>query len=126
VSDDRGGTLSRIDPAVKKVVQTVPTANRSGPLTLADRSLYVTVRTSRLAHRGGTLVVYPQDPIDSIDPATAYDSSSWSALILTNDGLVTFKRVGGSGGLRIVPDLATSLPTISDGGRTGHASLACS
>src|SRR5207244_3234418 len=42
----------------------------------------------------------------------------WSALTLTNDGLVTFERVGGSTGARLVPDLATSIPTPTDGGRT--------
>jgi peptide/nickel transport system substrate-binding protein len=39
-------------------------------------------------------------------------------LIVTNDGLVGYKRVGGSDGARLVPDLATSLPTPTDGGRT--------
>jgi peptide/nickel transport system substrate-binding protein len=37
---------------------------------------------------------------------------------MTNDGLTAFDRVGGSDGARIVPDLATSLPTPTDGGRT--------
>ena len=37
---------------------------------------------------------------------------------MTNDGLTAFKRVGGSDGAQVVPDLATSLPTPTDGGRT--------
>ena len=41
-----------------------------------------------------------------------------AAIILTNDGLVTFKRVGGSDGATLVPDLATTIPTPTDGGRT--------
>ena len=38
--------------------------------------------------------------------------------MITNDGLVTYKRVGGSEGNRLVPDLAVSLPAPTDGGRT--------
>ena len=37
---------------------------------------------------------------------------------MTNDGLTAFKRVGGSDGAQVVPDLATSLPTPTDGGLT--------
>jgi len=37
---------------------------------------------------------------------------------LTNDGLVAWKRVGGQAGLELVPDLAVSLPSVSDDRRT--------
>jgi YVTN family beta-propeller protein len=118
VSDARAGTLSRIDPTGGKVVQTISTSNRAGSLASSGRELYAAVSPSGLAHRGGTVTVYPSGPFDSIDPAASYTVQSWSAMILTYDGLVGFQRVGGSDGTRIVPDLATSLPTISDGGRT--------
>ena len=36
---------------------------------------------------------------------------------MTNDGLVAFQRVGGPQGAAIVPDLATSIPRPSDGGK---------
>jgi peptide/nickel transport system substrate-binding protein len=39
-------------------------------------------------------------------------------LVITNDGLVTFQRAGGSAGTRLVPDLAASLPTPTDHGTT--------
>ena len=39
-------------------------------------------------------------------------------LYMTNDGLTAFKRVGGSDGAQLVPDLATSVPTPTDGGLT--------
>ena len=38
--------------------------------------------------------------------------------ILTNDGLVGFRRVGGANGAQVVPDLAVTLPKPTDGGRT--------
>ena len=37
---------------------------------------------------------------------------------MTGDGLVGFKRVSGLDGGTLVPDLATSLPVPTDGGRT--------
>jgi peptide/nickel transport system substrate-binding protein len=39
-------------------------------------------------------------------------------LSLTNDGLVTYRRIGGLAGDELVPDLATALPAPTDGGRT--------
>jgi YVTN family beta-propeller protein len=118
VSDERAGTLSRIDSAAGKMVQTLdmPKSPPQG-LAVAAGSLYVAAGTPAVAHRGGTLRVL-SGGFDSIDPAVAYTSQAWSALVLTNDGLVTFQRVGGSNGTRIVPDLASSLPTIADEGRT--------
>ena len=44
--------------------------------------------------------------------------SQWQMLSLTNDGLVTYRRVGGLAGSTLVPDLATSLPAPTDNGRT--------
>ena len=56
-------------------------------------------------------------PIDSIDTAVAYGSESTPLLHMTNDGLVGFDRVSGLLGTQLVPDLATSLPSPSDGGK---------
>ena len=81
-------------------------------------TLYVTVSTSTLAHRGGTLTLLSTPLEPTIDPAHAYDGVSNQMLIVTNDGLTGFKRVGGSDGSRLVPDLAKSLPAPTDGGRT--------
>jgi peptide/nickel transport system substrate-binding protein len=115
VSNELAGTLSRIDTAQDKVVQTVTTGNRpEGVALIADR-MYVAVRSSGLAHRGGTLIALTSGPFASIDPAVSYDTTAWQTLILTNDGLVAYRRVGGSAGVRLVPDLATSLPTLTDG-----------
>ena len=118
-SDSRAGTISRIDPASGKVAQVVRTGNEPQGVALAGTALYVAVRASGLTHRGGTLTVFPsQFGFDSIDPAVSYSTDAWSALIMTNDGLVTFQRVGGSNGARLVPDLATAIPVPGDGGRT--------
>jgi peptide/nickel transport system substrate-binding protein len=47
-----------------------------------------------------------------------YTLQEWQWLIFTHDGLVAFKRVGGAAGSQRVPDLATSIPTPTDGGKT--------
>jgi peptide/nickel transport system substrate-binding protein len=67
---------------------------------------------------GGTLNLLAQSNPDSIDPAIAYQVESWDYLHITYDGLVAFKEVGGAHSTDLVPDLATSLPTPTDGGKT--------
>jgi hypothetical protein len=62
--------------------------------------------------------VLPGDGPGSIDPALTQPPNGWSILTMTNDGLVGFRRVGGVEGVQLVPDLAVSLPTPSDDGKT--------
>jgi peptide/nickel transport system substrate-binding protein len=124
VSSEIAGTLSQIDPAQDKVVRTKTTGNRPEDVAMTGKTMYVAVRTSGFAHRGGTLTILTAPPttfadaFDSIDPAVAWTATSWAAMILTNDGLVAFKRVSGSDGTRLVPDLATTIQTPTDGGKT--------
>src|SRR5207249_4143571 len=115
VSNELAGTLSRIDPARNDVVETVKTGNRPEALASSADTIYVAVRASGFAHRGGSLTVLAS-AFPSVDPAVY--GAPWGTLILTNDGLTGFRRVGGSDGARLVPDLATTLPTPTDGGRT--------
>jgi peptide/nickel transport system substrate-binding protein len=68
-------------------------------------------------HRGGTLVLDWNGIGSSIDTAVDYDQN-WGILYMVYDGLVTWKKVGGSAGNTLVPDLATALPTPTDGGKT--------
>ena len=70
------------------------------------------------SHMGGTLNLQATGNPDSIDTAIAYQVESWQNLIMTNDGLTGFKKVGGPDGGTLVPDLATELPTPTDGGKT--------
>jgi len=69
--------------------------------------------------KGGTLItVANAAPSGSPDPQVNYTLQEWQWLIFTHDGLVAFKRVGGAAGSQRVPDLATSIPTPTDGGKT--------
>ena len=67
---------------------------------------------------GGTLRAGIADNPDHLDTGLSYTNQGWEILEATNDGLVAFKRASGSEGNEIVPDLATAMPTITDGGKT--------
>jgi peptide/nickel transport system substrate-binding protein len=69
--------------------------------------------------KGGTLnTVANAAPSGSPDPQINYTLQEWQLLIITHDGLIAFKRVGGPDGFKLVPDLATSIPTPTNGGKT--------
>jgi peptide/nickel transport system substrate-binding protein len=74
--------------------------------------------TPTAAHNGGTFTILANSSFGVADPAQNYTLQEWQLLIDTHDGLVQFKRVGGTPGTQIVPDLATSIPTPTDGGKT--------
>ena len=116
VANEFSGTVSRIDPATNQAV-TIRVGSRPQGVAVADGLVWVGAQASDTAHRGGTLTVLSSGPVSpngSLDPALTY-----TLLIpLTNDGLTAFKRVGGSDGAQLVPDLAVSLPAPSNGGRS--------
>jgi peptide/nickel transport system substrate-binding protein len=70
------------------------------------------------SHTGGTFTILANSSFGVADPAQNYTLEEWQLLINTHDGLTQFKRVGGVEGTKIVPDLATALPTPTDGGKT--------
>ena len=119
VANGGDGTLSQIDAETGRVAQTVLLDNPPRGVAVSGDGLYVAVRSTGEEHRGGELLVQANSPPDSIDPALAYAGGpSWAALLMTNDGLVTFRRVAGVEGTQLVPDLAVSLPTPTDGGQS--------
>jgi YVTN family beta-propeller protein len=118
VSNQFDGTVVRIDPRTGQRAQTIRVGNRPQGLALAGGDVLVAVRESGTGHRGGTLTVRMNRPLDSIDPAVAYDTTSLPVLHMTHDGLVGFNQAGGLAGTQLVPDLAVSLPTATEGGRT--------
>jgi YVTN family beta-propeller protein len=126
VSDEFGGVVLRIDARTEKVEERLRVGNRPAGLDVSKQRVWIAVQPSGETHRGGKLTVAGSGgaagtggtPFDSIDPAIASLATSWSVLIVTNDGLTGFERVGGSEGARVVPDLAVSLPVATAGGRT--------
>jgi peptide/nickel transport system substrate-binding protein len=75
--------------------------------------------TSAAGAKGGTLITRANAaPAGSPDPQVNYTLQEWQFLLITHDGLVAFKRVGGSEGTKLVPDLATAIPKPTDNGKT--------
>ena len=116
VANQYSGTVSRIDPKRNAVVGTTSVGGAPTALAAAGGKLWVGVRP-RAQHRGGTLVMLTSTPL-SIDPAAETGVPPFQNLGLTSDGLVTYNHVSGPNGLQVVPDLAISLPTPTDGGMT--------
>jgi peptide/nickel transport system substrate-binding protein len=68
---------------------------------------------------GGTFIALANAaPSGSPDPQVDYTLQEWQLLIFTHDGLVGFKHAAGTEGTKIVPDLATTVPTATNGGKT--------
>jgi YVTN family beta-propeller protein len=119
VANSNDDSVSRIDANHDRVVKTIAVGNAPQAAAVAGKDLWVTARGSAEQHNGGTLrIVAESDDVKSLDPAVSYSSLGWSLLSIVNDGLVTFRRTAGPAGAQIVPDLAVSLPTVSDQGRT--------
>jgi peptide/nickel transport system substrate-binding protein len=59
----------------------------------------------------------PGNP-DHLDPGLSYTNEGWEILEATNNGLLTFKKAAGGAGAQVVPDIASAMPTVTDGGKT--------
>jgi ABC-type transport system substrate-binding protein/class 3 adenylate cyclase len=110
------GAVAEIDTTGPRLVRTVPVGSDPAAVAAAGGRLWVPTAASVTGHRGGTLRGLSTGSIDTLDPAVSYFTQVWRLLALTNDGLVSFKRVGGPGGETLVADLATSLPAPTGAG----------
>jgi YVTN family beta-propeller protein len=116
VSAEFGQRLVKIDARTLRTLA-IPIDNRPTGLAAGPSGVWVAVQASGRGHYGGRLVVV-SDGFDSIDPALANFTNSFALLGAAYDGLVAFRRAGGSEGTQLVPDLAISLPLPTDGGRS--------
>jgi peptide/nickel transport system substrate-binding protein len=55
---------------------------------------------------------------DSIDSGVSYLAVSWQMQVNVYNGLLTYRKVAGDKGTELIPDLAESMPEVSDGGST--------
>ena len=119
VAAGRSGNVLRLDPASGSPEPVVVGNEPSGVATVG-RDAWVTVLPGRASHRGGTLrLALPAADVPySPDPTQFSGPPQWQLLSLTNDGLVTYRKVGGLAGAELVPDLATAIPQPTDGGLT--------
>ena len=124
VANEGSATLTELDPATGHKIRNVPTGAPPSGVAMDGETAYVAAQVPPSAHRGGTLTLaianppgyYAQPIPKELDPASGY--SAWELLALTNDGLLGYSQAGGAETYTVVPDLATGLPTVSDGGLT--------
>lgn len=116
VTSEYASTVSRIDPVTDTVARAITIGNRPQGVAVAGGLVWVSARFAATGHRGGTLNVVTQGYADTFDPVLTQNLGG--VLPLTNDGLTAYRHVGGSGSRQVVPDLAVSLPSPTDGGTT--------
>ena len=97
-------------------------------LTLAIVAVFATVlgpsggasrgrATTALDHRGGTLKLLAKSASGTIDPQVNYTLPYWQLYQASYDGLLAFKKAGGNAAFQVVPDIAQSIPTPTNGGK---------
>ncbi|WP_419998015.1 ABC transporter substrate-binding protein [Streptomyces boninensis] len=68
--------------------------------------------------KGGTLRMVAKQDLDSADPQRAYFGMAWDFMRFYTRTLVTAKSEPGSPGSDLVPDMATDMAKITNGGKT--------
>jgi YVTN family beta-propeller protein len=121
VANADAGTVSRIDPETPEVDSTIRLVGSPTALAVAGDSVWATAVSAPASHRGGRLRIEYGDQVwfcECFDPHVPWQIDAWALLTGVFDGLVTYKRVGGTEGGTVVPDLAISVPRPSDDGKT--------
>lgn len=91
-----------------------PARTSTAVALLALIALFSSAIPGRAAsHRGGTIMVTWQASLSTLDPAYTYSVVDWPQTHALFDGLLGFDQ-----GTKLVPDLAASMPAVSNGGRT--------
>jgi YVTN family beta-propeller protein len=124
VADQYAGTISRIAPADDRVATSVVVTGEPTSLTVTGGRVWAGVTAGDGSHRGGTLTIVSPGALTSssvtngsIDPAFYDFAINPQFTGLAYDALIGFQQSPGAAGLRLVPDLALSIPTPTDGGR---------
>jgi ABC-type transport system substrate-binding protein len=115
VAGQDGAAISEVDPVRNTVVATVPIASQPAGIGTDGHSVWVAAGAQPARHQGGTFTALVSSVM--LDPV--YTGSSNPLVVrMLYDGLVAFRQAPGAAGDGVVPDLATSLPTPTDGDRS--------
>lgn len=69
------------------------------------------------ANLGNELMISSSSPPDYLDPAMSYQAIAWQTMINAYDGLLTYPKGDGPEAAELVPNLATEMPELLDGGK---------
>lgn len=86
--------------------------------TASGYNAALTSITNPSTHKGGTLKLALTNTGDSTDPGNTYYAFNWDFSRLYARPLLTYNPAPGAAGLKLVPDLATGLGTVSSDGLT--------
>ncbi len=111
------GLVHRLDPNdLEAAPTTIATGAGVAALAPTVDGLWLAAIAGLETHRGGIFRIAVTGAVPPAEPiGTPPSALVWS---LASDGLVTYPRVSGPAGTRLVPALAASMPTITDGGLT--------
>jgi peptide/nickel transport system substrate-binding protein len=90
----------------------------TGSLGLVAVSTAGAASSYQSAHAGGTLKLLASTAGGTLDPQVNYTLQYWQLFQASYDGLVGFQKVSGAPSFDVVPDLATAMPTVTNGGKT--------
>ncbi|MGA9161447.1 MAG: ABC transporter substrate-binding protein, partial [Actinomycetota bacterium] len=116
VANEFDDSITAIDPTTEIAEPAVRVGGAPASITTDGDGLWLAVGASAAVHRGGTLTVSSSKRAPkSLDPAIVVfnDTLGGQILAITNDGLLSYDKVGGPSGATLVPDLASTLPEIS-------------
>jgi peptide/nickel transport system substrate-binding protein len=99
-------------------VQGVLKAAIAGSLAIALVLGVAACGSSSTSSGGGTATVLMGTPPDSLDPGLGATTQSYEATWITYTGLVTYAHAEGEAGTKLIPGLAQSLPSVTNGGKT--------
>lgn len=119
---DSDGNVYRVDSAdPSSPPKRIPTGSAVASLAVVDGDVWLAAQPSAASHRGGTLRIVEARRIEGLESRFATDPLGdpfYNATLFEADGLVGFRRVGGTAGSTLLPDLATSVPRPTNGGLT--------
>jgi peptide/nickel transport system substrate-binding protein len=110
--------VTRIDRRARRVAATIELGNPPTALANDGGSLWVATQPTAAHHRGGTVTVGASEFPYAYLEAGAYEPQAQQILSLAYDGLVAYRRTGGTTFGPLVADLAADLPEPSADGRT--------
>ena len=114
VANAGDGTVMRIDPSSRQVSRVTDVVSRPSALAVVDGAVWTAALAAASKHRGGTLRVRsPTFGAIASDPLSLGPQAS-----LGYDGLVAYRRAGGSSGTALVANLASEVPQPSPDRRT--------
>ena len=121
VAARRSAKIVRLDAKTGQIRSSLAVGAPPQDVAPVGEGAAITTTTSRTEHRGGTLTIAgaSEDGLrerPSVDPDSgdAWYPVVWDSLAVTNDGLVSLKRVPGPDGGTVVADLAKALPTVTE------------